>query len=282
MPDDIPPGPDEPGHRDAPQSISPGAALLFFLLLVPVFLLGGTLLQSWRLVEGTLVTEWLLIFLPLLFFIRIRGKSIRDNLRITRPHPGHALAAVIIALSAIPLVAELAVLQDMFYPIPDEFMELMEEAFTIAEDQSVFLTFFAFCITPAICEEALFRGLLLHSFRRKTGSAGAAVVTGILFGLFHVNVYRFLPTAVIGFIIAYVVLSSASLLPGMIYHAVNNAVALVVLNLPSLRRYPWLYEETHIPLPVLLICSIGFIWGITILRSSPGREREPDNRRRSA
>jgi membrane protease YdiL (CAAX protease family) len=281
MPNDGSPTGCDPSDRDTDRRVGPGEAMLFFIFLVPVFLLGGTLLQSWRLVEGTLVTEWLLILLPLVLFIRIRGKSVSGSLGIGRADRRHLFGSAVLALSAIPLVAELAVLQDMIYPIPEEFLELMKEAFTIAGDRSAITAFMAFCVTPAVCEEALFRGLLLQAFRRRAGSWGAIVVTGVLFGLFHVNVYRFLPTAVIGFIIGYVVLSSASLIPGMLYHGINNAVALAVLNLPWLSRYPWLLEESHIPIPVLLVCSIGFAWGVIVLRPSSARRKESEIRRRS-
>lgn len=276
MPDDTLFTDSDSVDRHTIRLVGPGEALLFFVFLIPVFLLGGTLLQSWRLVEGTIATEWLLILLPMLIFIRVRAKSISASLRVAPPTGKHIAGSVILALSAIPLVAELAYIQDRFFPIPDEFLEMMKEAFTLAEDQSAALAFFAFCITPAVCEEALFRGFLLNAFRRRTGTTAAVLVTSILFGLFHVNFYRFLPTAIIGSIIAIVVLSSSSLVPGIIYHAINNAVALAVLNLPWLGHYPWLLEESHIPVSVLSICSVGFLGGIIVLRSSPARQRKSE------
>ena len=48
-------------------------------------------------------------------------------------------------------------------------------------------------VTPAVCEEALFRGPILRGLRTRLSPVGAAVVTGLLFGLFHGDVWRFLP-----------------------------------------------------------------------------------------
>ena len=71
---------------------------------------------------------------------------------------------------------------------------------TPAEGRGAFaLALLLTAFTPAICEEALFRGPILRGLRTRFSALGAAVLTGLLFGLFHVSVWRLLPTAVLGF-----------------------------------------------------------------------------------
>lgn len=45
----------------------------------------------------------------------------------------------------------------------------------------------AIALAPAICEELLFRGLVLPSLLRPLGAVGASVVTAALFGLIHLD-----------------------------------------------------------------------------------------------
>jgi membrane protease YdiL (CAAX protease family) len=265
-----------PNSSDAPRrgELRIGEALLFFFLLVPIVFLGGTLFQSWSLTGGTLLMEWGLILLPTYLYLRRRRKDIRKILRLSLPSPRHLLGSLILSASLVPLVAEVAVLQDLVIPIPEDLVAAMKDAFTVGPGESILLAFVAFSVTPAVCEEVLFRGFLLSGLASVLGERGAVVMTGILFGLFHLNLYRFAPTAIIGIVIGLVVLASSSLATGILSHAVNNAIALAILNLSWLRKYPWLLEERHIPLPVLLICALLFLCGALLLRAGNGPEKE--------
>jgi len=206
-------------------------------MLLPIAVFGGALLQGWSLRIGTVLTEWGLILLPVLLYLKIRKKNIRTTLLIRVPPRNHILASILLAISAIPMIAELSFIQDMILPMPEEFSEALKAVFTLREGESFVIMFFVFAVTPAICEEGLFRGFLLSGFRNGLGKTSTILLTGLLFGLFHLNIYRLLPTAIIGFILTYVVLSGSSLVTAVIYHAVNNAFALSVLNTPYLKRF---------------------------------------------
>ena len=57
------------------------------------------------------------------------------------------------------------------------------------------LTLLLMALTPAVCEEALFRGPILRGLRGAAARRpAAAILTGVLFGLYHGDVWRFLPT----------------------------------------------------------------------------------------
>jgi membrane protease YdiL (CAAX protease family) len=258
-----------------------GEALLFFFMILPVILFGGTLLQGWSLLKGTILTEWGLILLPTLAYLKLRGKNISRTLCINLPQRKYILASILLALSGVPIISELSVLQDLIFPIPPDFLEAMNEAFTLQEGESMLLALLAFSITPSICEEVLFRGVLLRGLMDRLGRAESIFFTGLLFGLFHLNIYRFLPTSIIGLIIAYLVVSSSSLITGILYHAVNNAVALTALNISYLQKYRWLYEESHIPLPILILSFAVFFYGISLLKTPAKVQLEFYENRRS-
>ena len=79
-------------------------------------------------------------------------------------------------------------------------------------------------VLPAICEELAFRGVLLSGLRRKLRPAVLVISVGVIFGLFHVTLYRLAPTAFLGMILTAIALMTNSIFPGMLLHAGNNAL----------------------------------------------------------
>lgn len=88
---------------------------------------------------------------------------------------------------------------------------------------SFFLTLLTVAVLPAICEEFTHRGLLLSEYK-KLGFKKAVLLTGLMFGLIHLNINQFFYATVIGMILAVVTLYSHSIFPAMIIHFMNNAI----------------------------------------------------------
>jgi hypothetical protein len=99
--------------------------------------------------------------------------------------------------------------------------------------------FHAVSITAGVCEEVLFRGFLLWYFAVWVGPWPAAILSSIVFGAGHIYLgVRQIPnTALIGLIMAALVLLSGSLWPAMLLHAAmdwnSGDMAFVVLKSPE-------------------------------------------------
>jgi hypothetical protein len=52
-----------------------------------------------------------------------------------------------------------------------------------------------------------------------------SIVIGIIFGVFHYALFRIAPTAFLGVILTGIAIVTGSILPGMLYHTLNNAYA---------------------------------------------------------
>src|SRR5690606_30352028 len=61
--------------------------------------------------------------------------------------------------------------------------------------------------------------------------AKTALVVGLIFGFFHVSLFRIGPAAYLGMILAAVVLLTGSIYPAILWHALNNAIALLAPRL---------------------------------------------------
>jgi len=81
---------------------------------------------------------------------------------------------------------------------------------------------------PALCEETLFRGILLSGLRRSHGAGPALVLSSAIFAAVHVAPLRVVLTFALGLYFALVVLSTRSLWPAILAHFTNNVLALIV------------------------------------------------------
>jgi uncharacterized protein len=108
----------------------------------------------------------------------------------------------------------------------DSFIKSLAVVHTIPEFFSVFIVF---ALTPAVCEELLFRGYIQQNYTRSMSPAGAVFLTGFVFAFFHMSAANLLPLALLGWYIGYIYSRTGSLMVPFIVHFVNNLAALLIL-----------------------------------------------------
>lgn len=102
----------------------------------------------------------------------------------------------------------------------------IEEAFAGMEPQNMgeFGIFaFCICIIAPIAEELIFRSILLKPLRA-FGDLTAAIVTGLLFGLYHGNFDQFAYASIVGIFFSIIAIRYNSIVPTIIIHAANNII----------------------------------------------------------
>jgi sodium transport system permease protein len=131
-------------------------------------------------------------------------------------------------------------------------LEGLEELVT-ARDAGRFLwLMLLLAVTPALCEEIVFRGVLLGS-TRTLEPWRMIVLNGVVFGAFHLSfetVIRFLPTAALGALIAWTVWRTGSLWVGALMHFLNNGSIVAITSMPALRES---LSDPDAPPPLWLI-----------------------------
>ena len=86
-------------------------------------------------------------------------------------------------------------------------------------------------LTPAICEEFLFRGLVQRSFETVTVGIQGAIITGVIFAAFHLIPYSFVPLTVLGSYFGFIVYRSQNITVAISTHFFNNFIACTALYL---------------------------------------------------
>ncbi len=86
---------------------------------------------------------------------------------------------------------------------------------------------FCLALFPAICEEVIYRGIILNGLR-KFGNAIAIFISAIVFTVAHGSLMQFLYQFALGIVLGYIVVKTGSIVASMIAHFVNNATVIIV------------------------------------------------------
>jgi sodium transport system permease protein len=168
----------------------------------------------------------LVIFLALpLFMIWKYRLNIREALSL-KPVKPITWLAVLLAVPSGHLTANAVFrLANMVIPVPPQVLERFSSQL-IPPDVPFWQLIFLVAVLPGICEEISFRGLLLYGLKRKFRPLQLVFLVGIIFGFFHVDLFRIVPTGFLGIILTAMALLTGSIFPCIVAHAANNAFAL--------------------------------------------------------
>lgn len=253
--------------------------LLVFLVAIPVVFLGGAIHQVTSTSWGLLFTEVVLILLPTLAFMGLGGRRgwfwPREVLALRRIDLGSAGLSLLMGFAVWPLAGLIATLVD---EILSRIVGTYEAAISPPSgplDAMVYL--FAFAGAAAVCEELLFRGVVMRAYQGQ-GLSLAVFYTAALFGLFHFNLASLLAVTFIGLLLGYVTTRCQSVYAAMLAHAATNVLAATFL----------IFQEALLPvissiqLALAPVAVAALILGWFLLRRHTEPPPEPAERDRPA
>jgi membrane protease YdiL (CAAX protease family) len=252
---------------------SPAAAVLFVAGVAVLFVSGGLGLSAWLGEPGMVAAEWLLLLLPAVLFVRAGGYDPAATF-LLRPPSGRALlAGALLAGGAITVAWLIGWAQSFVLPVPPEMEEALRTLLTARTPGRLAWLLLAVALTPALCEEAVFRGVLLSATSRLPAWR-AVLLNGVVFGAFHLSLespVRFLPTAWVGIVIAWAVLRTGSVWTGVLMHLLNNASIVLLASAPSLSS---LVTDPDAPPPLWLVAAgiVSLAAGAELLGEVPEGE----------
>ncbi len=151
----------------------------------------------------------------------------REALALRLPHPTAWVAVALGAPAGLFAAATIFRLADFVIPVPTELVENFGQQL-LPEHIPLWHLLIFLAVVPGIAEELTFRGVLLHGLRRRFGPVGLSLVVGLIFGFFHFQIFRIPSTALLGVILTAVTLLTGSILPAIVWHTANNAMALTL------------------------------------------------------
>jgi membrane protease YdiL (CAAX protease family) len=119
-------------------------------------------------------------------------------------------------------------LQEYFERKEGEMENIMVKFLKVSGPVPLLINIFVIALIPAIGEELLFRGIVQPLASKGFRSIHAGVIlTAFLFGILHFQFLSFLPRFVLGILLGYIYLYTASLWMPILAHFVNNGLAVV-------------------------------------------------------
>ena len=203
---------------------------LFLLALIDVALLvaatqglGTQLAQS-----AVLIIVQLVYLLPLIIVFAYRRVNLKALGFGTFAWSTLGLGCGLLIVSYAIILAHNAILMLLGVDTQgDQILELFS-----ALDSPVWFILVGVIFAPFV-EELFFRGFLFQGFRQKYGWVGGAFLSSIIFGLAHLDLVALIPTAILGFLLAYMYHRSNSVWPGIILHVLVNALGLCAAYLAT-------------------------------------------------
>ena len=156
--------------------------------------------------------------------------------------------------------------------------ESADSLLALWENQPLWLIILSSAFLPAVCEELLFRGYLFGSLSNKYRISTAIFWTGILFGLYHMNLIKLVVVGLLGAMLAYIVFKTDSIWCSILAHFLNNFIAVVISLYPEEieRKLPFLMQMDNAAGAILIALGIlALIGGIWILKWRTGDFKKP-------
>lgn len=198
------------------------------------------------------------------------------------PGLGKTIAlAVALTIAVQPIILFLGWL-NLQLPLPDSWIELDKMQMSMIEkllsgDMPLWIMLFHVAVVPAVCEELMFRGIILRNFERELPPWVAVVLTGTLFGLYHLRFTQALPLILLGILITWLVWRTGSLWVVVAVHFVNNAGSVVFASFfPEIAFDPTFTESAppvYLVVAGLLIAPAVFYLLIQHLNASTERSQ---------
>ncbi len=215
----------------------PAEALAFIAFVALVYFYGGVALQVRAGEVGLLASQLLLLAMPAAAFALLGPYRSRDTLALRAPSARALFAGLLVILGGMPIAWALTWLQSFVLEVPEEFFIALEELVRADTPAELLWLLFLIALTPAICEELVFRGVLLQGLASEMTGRRAIIGSAIIFGAFHLSTataIRFLPTLWLGLLLGYVVWRTRSIFTGMMMHFVNNGLIVLIVAYPAL------------------------------------------------
>ena len=225
--------------RDREPTPSGGHAILCFALILSSswFLLQYLALQGFSFDLSAVVGGQLVILIPPVLMAILLTSDRARTLRLAWPLPRYILLAVGLVVALNPLVNELRPAVEWLFPISSLIKSSLSQVITQAPNLAVMIGVFA--LVPAVCEEVAFRGFILSGLERGHRARSAILLSALMFGFLHVLLSLFqqlFNATLLGIVLGLLAVRSKSILPGIIFHFLNNAIA---VSQGYLAKAPW-------------------------------------------
>ncbi len=169
-----------------------------------------------------------------LFFLYNKSAKVANSAANVKFKIGWKTTLICIALGVICLFGFIC-LTSCF----DEFLKTI--GYSIKSDLGIPLDNFGWFILtaiiggllPAICEELIFRGIIINGLRKNMKNGLAIVLSALMFAIMHGSLQQFIYPFCMGLVFGFVAVRTGSVVSSMIIHGVSNTLSIFIAYLQT-------------------------------------------------
>ena len=174
-----------------------------------------------------LISHVITFIFPAIIYLIITKQSIKDVLKLNKLYFKDSLLIILLAFVCQPIMTFFSLISQFF------FENEIGNFVTGIVDSPYIILILLISVLPAITEEITIRGVVLSGYEDKNIYL-ACSITGLLFGIMHLDPQQFLYAAVLGFVLALVVRITNSIFASALIHFLINGTSITLQKLLSL------------------------------------------------
>ncbi|MBR1861650.1 MAG: CPBP family intramembrane metalloprotease [Lachnospiraceae bacterium] len=205
------------------ERLKPWMGVILFVIGLAFLAVIGSIMQTFLGLAGLVLTELGFLGISILFCV-IRKVSIKEVFPISKV-TGRGILGVLFMTAGAFLLNLLALgISMLFAPNVEESITGLSN-FLYGSKTVYALILLIVAIMPAVCEEAFMRGAVLSCFRSLNRDWVICLIIGVMFGILHLDPLRFLNTACLGAVLAFVMVKTNNFIYPMMIHFINNFIS---------------------------------------------------------
>lgn len=202
-------------------------ANIFFLILIFISIFGPYVLApilmplNLSVPVVLILTHIIMFIIPAILYIVITKQKFKTVLRLNKIGFKEVLIALAIGFIAQPVMAFFSYIASFF------FTNDVSGMLTDLNSAPLWIMILMIGVTPSISEEITMRGIVLSGYNFKNKHI-AAIMSGLMFGILHMNMHQFMYAFAMGVIFGYMVRAANSIYVAMIAHFTINTSQLIL------------------------------------------------------
>lgn len=211
------------------KKVSRANTYFLIIILLQLFLPVGLLFRWFNITDSKsmlLISHVITFIFPAIIYLIITKQSIKDVLKLNKLYFKDSLLIILLAFVCQPIMTFFSLISQFF------FENEIGNFVTGIVDSPYIILLLLIAVLPAITEEITIRGVVLSGYEDKNIYL-ACSITGLLFGIMHLDPQQFLYAAVLGFVLALVVRITNSIFASALIHFLINGTSITLQKLLS-------------------------------------------------
>lgn len=211
------------------KKVSRANTYFFIIILLQLFLPVDLIFKWFNITDikiMLLISHVITFIFPAIIYLIITKQAAKDVLKLNKLYFKDALLIILLAFVCQPIMTFFSLISQFF------FENEIGNFVTVIVDSPYIILLLLIAVLPAITEEITIRGVVLSGYEDKNIYL-AASITGLLFGIMHLDPQQFLYASVLGFVLALAVRITNSIFASALIHFLINGTSITLQKLLS-------------------------------------------------